>query len=76
MDARISQWAAVVDQEILDGSVTFTSSLRPGPTELPRAIAVTHMFNQLTTLLSQLGIDAGVTDLPWVVRNAKAESQA
>jgi uncharacterized damage-inducible protein DinB len=39
----------------------------------PAWILVTHMFNhqthhrgQLTTLLSQLGIDPGVTDLPWL----------
>jgi uncharacterized damage-inducible protein DinB len=34
---------------------------------------VTHMFNhqthhrgQITTLLKQLGYDAGVTDIPWL----------
>lgn len=38
-----------------------------------RLVLVTHMFNhqthhrgQLTTLLAQMGIDPGVTDLPWL----------
>jgi uncharacterized damage-inducible protein DinB len=37
---------------------------------------VTHMFNhqthhrgQLTTLLSQMGIDPGVTDIPWMLES-------
>jgi len=36
-------------------------------------VLVTHMFNhgthhrgQLTTLMKQVGIDPGVTDLPWL----------
>jgi uncharacterized damage-inducible protein DinB len=40
---------------------------------LPHWLLVTHLFNhqthhrgQLTTLLSQLGYDPGVTDLPWM----------
>jgi uncharacterized damage-inducible protein DinB len=40
---------------------------------LPRWVLVTYMFNhathhrgQLTTLMKQLGIDPGVTDLPWL----------
>nr|WP_226585121.1 DinB family protein [Microseira wollei] len=40
---------------------------------LPTWILVTHMFNhqthhrgQLTTLLSQLGDNPGITDLPWL----------
>jgi uncharacterized damage-inducible protein DinB len=40
---------------------------------LPAWLLVAHMFNhqthhrgQLTTLLSQLGVDPGATDLPWL----------
>jgi uncharacterized damage-inducible protein DinB len=40
---------------------------------LPRWVLVTHMFNhathhrgQLTTLMKQLGVEPGVTDLPWL----------
>lgn len=39
----------------------------------PRWVLATHMFNhgihhrgQLTTLMKQLGVDPGVTDLPWL----------
>ena len=44
---------------------------------LHAAIAAVHFFNhgthhrgQLTTLMFQAGIDPGVTDLPWVLRDA------
>jgi uncharacterized damage-inducible protein DinB len=40
---------------------------------LPRWVLVTHMFDhathhrgQLTTLMKQLGVEPGVTDLPWL----------
>ena len=59
MDNRMEDWAA----DVTDGKTRV----------LPRWVLVTHMFNhgthhrgQLTTLMKQLGIDPGVTDLPWL----------
>jgi uncharacterized damage-inducible protein DinB len=46
---------------------------------LPAWLLVAHMFNhqthhrgQLTTLLSQLGVDPGATDLPWLPGTSSA----
>jgi uncharacterized damage-inducible protein DinB len=48
-------------------------SVNDGMTRLlPRGVLVTHMFNyathhrgRLTTLMKQLGVEPGVTELPW-----------
>ena len=68
-DAHIEAWAAGFDPAQLAASFSYRSTngvLR----EHPRWQAVTHFFNhqthhrgQVTTLLSQLGHDPGVTDL-------------
>ena len=49
------------------------SVVNPRPRRYPFWFAVTHFFNhqthhrgQLTTLLFQLGVDPGVTDLIWL----------
>ena len=66
LDRLIEAWAARLD-------FTYTSRIDGRTRTLPAWLLVTHMFNhqthhrgQLTTLLSQLGIDPGVTDLPWL----------
>ena len=70
MDAAIVDWAAVLTDEQLAGVLEYTSMLSPGPRRYELWLAVTHFFNhqthhrgQLTTLLSQFGLDIGVTDL-------------
>ncbi|WP_119301266.1 DinB family protein [Dongia deserti] len=73
MDNRIGAWAAQVTEEWLSETMSFIS-VSDGKTRiLPRWVLVTHMFNhgthhrgQLTALMKQLGIDPGVTDLPWL----------
>lgn len=47
--------------------------VNPAPRAYPYWLAVTHFFNhqthhrgQLTTLLSQCGVDPGITDLIWL----------
>ena len=70
LDAAIVDWAAALSDEQLAGVLEYTSMLSPGPRRYELWLAVTHFFNhqthhrgQLTTLLSQFGLDIGVTDL-------------
>jgi len=73
MDQRMVDWAATVTEAWLAESMSYVS-VNDGKTRiLPRWVLVTHMFNhgthhrgQLTTLMKQLGVDPGVTDLPWL----------
>lgn len=69
-DAAIDAWADALTEQQLASELVFTSFVSPGERRLPFWLAVTHLFNhqthhrgQLTTLLSQRGIDPGVTDL-------------
>jgi uncharacterized damage-inducible protein DinB len=72
-DQRIENWAGGLSDEILNGDLTYTSIVNPAPRTYKMWIAVTHFFNhqthhrgQLTILLSQCGLDYGVTDLIWL----------
>ena len=65
-DADIVTWAETLESAKLEAP--FSERLT-----FPTWVAVTHFFNhqthhrgQLSTLLSQCGLDYGVTDLPWV----------
>jgi uncharacterized damage-inducible protein DinB len=69
-DEEIVAWAASLDDARLDGDLAYTSMVKPAPRTIAMRLAVAHFFNhqthhrgQLTTLLSQRGIDPGVTDL-------------
>ena len=71
MDAEIRQWAAALTEEWLQAPYTFVSQVYQVTRIQPAWVYVTHMFNhqthhrgQLTTLLSQMGIDPGITDIP------------
>ena len=72
-DGEITDWVETLTEEQLAGELRYTSVVNPEARVLPMWIAVTHFFNhqthhrgQLTTLLSQVGIDPGVTDLMWL----------
>lgn len=72
-DADITTWAAGADADWLASTFTYTGNLDKVTRVLPTWMLVTHMFNhqthhrgQLTTLLSQLGVEYGITDLPWL----------
>ena len=72
-DEAIANWAASLTDEKLAGNLTYTSMVNPAPRTYRLELVVTHFFNhqthhrgQLTTLLSQRGIDPGVTDLLWL----------
>ncbi len=70
-DARITAWAAGVTPEWLAAPLSYVTKFNPHHWTLPAWVAVTHFFNhathhrgQATTLMMQLGVDPGVTDLP------------
>ncbi len=72
-DEIITDWAHGVSQAWLDGELRYAFGATGQPMKQPCSLAVTHMFNhathhrgQTTTLLSQLGIDPGTTDLPFL----------
>lgn len=71
-DAHIARWAAdAVTAEWLAAPLSWVTRFNPAHWTLPAWVAVTHMVNhathhrgQATTLMMQLGVDPGVTDLP------------
>lgn len=72
-DERIDTWAAGLTDERLSGKLHFTSVVNPASRTSDLWVAVANFFNhqthhrgQLTTLLSQIGKDYGVTDLMWM----------
>jgi uncharacterized damage-inducible protein DinB len=75
MDERILDWAGRLTEETLAGELRYTSIVNPAPRKMPMGLAVVHFFNhqthhrgQVTTLLSQCGIDPGITDLLWMAQ--------
>ena len=73
VDARLSDWSATLSQEWLAGDLTFLSKVDNATRTIPRWVTLTHMFNhqthhrgQITTLLSQMGLDIGPTDIPFM----------
>lgn len=73
LDSDIIQWTDNLDAATLAAPYTWTSGLDKRERTQPTWFLVTHMFNhqthhrgQLTTLLSQIGIDYGSTDLPFM----------
>ena len=70
LDAEISEWASTLTEEGLRAPHSFVSQMLNVTRVQPTWAFVAHMFNhqthhrgQLTTLLSQAGIDYGDTDL-------------
>ena len=69
-DDVIRDWADGLDPTWLDGDLTWYSGIQKRDVTKPRRMLVAHFFNhqthhrgQVTTLLSQAGVDVGVTDL-------------
>ena len=72
-DAEILRWVDTLSEERLARDLTYMSIVNPTQRRQPLWFTVAHFFNhqthhrgQLTTLLSQRGIDPGVTDLLWL----------
>jgi uncharacterized damage-inducible protein DinB len=73
LDARLDAWAAGLSDAWLRAPHSYTSKVDGATRTLPAWILVAHLFNhqahhrgQLTTLLSQQGLDVGTTDLPFM----------
>lgn len=73
LDERLALWAGGLTDAWLRSPHTYTSKVDGATRTLPSWILVAHLFNhqahhrgQLTTLLSQRGIDPGITDLPFM----------
>lgn len=69
-DYEIIDWAAKLDQRWLEADFTYSSIVDGSTRTKPAWQLVVHMFNhqthhrgQITTMLSQFGVDVGVTDL-------------
>ncbi|XZG70212.1 DinB family protein [Chitinibacteraceae bacterium HSL-7] len=70
-DATLIRWADTLDECWLNEAVTWSSALYGFTQTIPRRIQVAHLFNhqthhraQVGTLLMQVGINVGITDLP------------
>lgn len=73
LDQRILAWSGSLSQAWLAEWLTYTSKIDGITRTVPKWILVTHMFNhqthhrgQITTLLSQMGLDIGATDIPFM----------
>jgi uncharacterized damage-inducible protein DinB len=72
-DEEIVEWASTLTSAKLEAPLRFSSHLYGGYFEFPLWFLVTHFFNhqthhrgQATTLLSQCGVDYGITDYLWL----------
>jgi uncharacterized damage-inducible protein DinB len=75
LDRRIVSWSATLTPDWLSAPLTYISRVDGLERTMPKWVLVTHLFNhqthhrgQVTTLLSQRGIDVGSTDLPFMPR--------
>ncbi len=75
LDRRLLDWTGTLTEPWLQQTQTYTSKVDGKTRTVPRWAMMVHMFNhqthhrgQLTTLLSQMGLDIGTTDLPFMLR--------
>jgi len=73
LDSRLVAWAKSLSPEWLAEVQTYKSKVDGKMRSVPRWALVTHMFNhqthhrgQITTLLAQMGLDVGSTDIPFM----------
>lgn len=73
LDQRILAWSESLSSVWLADPLTYTSKIDGKARTVPKWVLVTHMFNhqthhrgQVTTLLSQMGLDIGTTDIPFM----------
>lgn len=76
-DARILQWAEGVKAVDLSGALTWYSGLSQKELSEPKGLCVMHMFNhqthhrgQIHAMLTAAGLDAPVSDIPWMPQDA------
>jgi uncharacterized damage-inducible protein DinB len=75
LDERLCDWSQSLTSEWLAQTLTYVSKVDGSHRCAPHWVLVTHLFNhqihhrgQLTTILTQQGIDIGSTDLPFMPR--------
>ncbi len=73
LDQRILVWAESLSASWLAETLTYRSKIDGKTRTAPNWMLVMHMFNhqthhrgQVTTLLSQMGLDVGTTDIPFM----------
>ncbi len=73
LDARLLAWSAALEPDWLAQPLTYTSKIDGKTRTIARWVLVTHLFNhqthhrgQVTTLLSQMGLDMGSTDISFM----------
>jgi uncharacterized damage-inducible protein DinB len=73
LDNRLISWAESLSTSWLAESLTYASQIDGKRRTIQQWVLVTHMFNhqthhrgQATTLLSQMGLDIGSTDIPFM----------
>jgi uncharacterized damage-inducible protein DinB len=73
LDQRILVWSESLSPAWLAESLTYASKIDGRTRTVPKWVLVTHMFNhqthhrgQVTTLLAQMDLDIGTTDIPFM----------
>ncbi len=73
LDRRILLWSSTLTHDWLSNPLTYVSKVDGLERTVPRWVLVTHLFNhqahhrgQVTTLLTQKGLDVGSTDIPFM----------
>ena len=82
LDKRMCDWSQALTPDWLAHTLTYLSKVDGKHKTAPHWVLVTHMFNhqihhrgQVTTLLTQQGVDVGSTDLPFMPRFECGDSQ-
>jgi uncharacterized damage-inducible protein DinB len=75
LDDRLLKWSSALTAEWLALPLTYVSKVDAQERTISRWVLVSHLFNhqthhrgQITTLLSQHGLDLGSTDIPFMPR--------
>jgi len=81
LDDWLNEWSATLSADWLTLPLSYVSKVDGKERTVPRWVLVTHLFNhqthhrgQVTTLLSQRGIDVGPTDIPFMPRYSEART--
>ena len=72
-DAAIEAFAGSLTEARIGTTLSYTSISNPAPRTIALGFALAHFFNhqthhrgQVTTLLTQMGLDIGTTDIPFM----------
>lgn len=73
LDGRLLAWSSTLTPDWLAEPLTYVSKVDGQQRTVVRWVLVTHLFNhqthhrgQVTTLLTQMGLDVGSTDIPFM----------